>query len=127
MFSVPTAVMLDLLLGLVFACASLWMGVKHLTLNQVVWVLVGHSVDGRIWELGPYFWAMHTVFLPLLFYLAVVFLCWLGKAAVAYRGKFYGRAAQPGINGLNMTAGFLTFIATILGAVATLLRVFAGV
>lgn len=123
-FSIPTAVGLDLLLGVIFACASLWLGVKRLAAQEVVRVLFAHSNDGQRWEVGPYFWAMHTVFLPLLIYLSVVMMCWVGKAIVAYREWFYGRAKDEEINGLNMTARFLAYVVAALTALIVLLRVF---
>lgn len=122
--SIPAAIFLNLLLALTFACASLWLGVKDVTLVNVVRVLIGHSIDGGHWEFGPYFWAMHTVFLPLLIYCLIVMLCWAAKATVTYKEWFYGRAAQPEINGLTMAARFLGYIATLLAAAATLLRFF---
>lgn len=118
-FSIPLAVVLNFVLGGLFACSSLWLGIKHLTAANVLWVLVGHSIDGQRWEIGPYFFAMHTAFLPLLIYLGILTLCWVGKATVEYREWFYGRAK---LNGLTMTSRFLAYIAVVLGAVATLLR-----
>jgi hypothetical protein len=122
LLSVPTAVALDFLLGMVLACASLWFGVKHLTLAEVSRVLLAHSTDGQRWEMGPYFWAMHTVFLPLLLYLLVVLICWAGKAIVEFRKWFYETAKNEEVNGLSMTAAFLGGMAVVLGALGTLVK-----
>ncbi len=119
-FKIPTAVALNLMLALLLACASLYFGIKQLTMIGVGRVLVAHSIDGQRWEIGPYFWTMHTVFLPLLFYLCIVMLCWVGKGVVLYREWFYETAKE--VNGLNMTARFLGLIAIIIGACATLLK-----
>src|SRR5262249_12125301 len=116
-----TAVTLNLMLGLLLACASLYFGIKQLTMTGVGRVLVAHSIDGQRWEIGPYFWTMHTVFLPLLFYLSIVMLCWVGKGVVLYREWFYGTAKE--VNGLNMTSRFLSLIALIVGLCAAVLTV----
>jgi len=118
--AIPTAVTVNALLGLVFAIASLWVGVKELTFVQVVRVLVAHSIDGRRWDIGPYFWAMHTIFLPLLIYLALVMVCWSGKVVIKFQEFFYGRAALPEINGLNMTARLLGVFAALFAVAAAL-------
>jgi hypothetical protein len=123
--SVPAAVSLDLLLGIVFACASLWCGVRQLTMPEVGRVLVAHSIDGNRWEIGPYFWAMHTVFIPLLFYLVLVLSCCAGKAVLEFREWFYDTARDEEINGLNMAMSFLGLVAVVLGTVAAVLRWFA--
>lgn len=120
-FSIPVAIALTLLLGLILACASLWLGVKELTITEVTHVLVGRSVNDQQWEVGPYFWAMHTVFIPLLFYMGAVIVCWIGKAAVNYRRWFFGRAKQQGMNGLNMTARFLGLMTALLTLTIALL------
>ena len=109
-----------MLLGIVLALASLWLGVGQLSILQVGRVLIGHSTDGSRWECGPLFWAMHTVFLPLLFYLSLVLLCYLAKIFIVRRVRFYKRAR---LNGLNMTARFLAYVAVALGLTAALLAV----
>jgi hypothetical protein len=112
-FTIPTAIGLSFLVGLVSACGSLWSGVTNLTLIQVFRVLTAHSVDGRRWELGPYFWTMHTTFLPLLFYLFFVLLCWTGKTFLAFRVWFYRMAKE--FDGHELTVSFLRCTGGLLG------------
>ena len=69
----PVAIVLDLLLAAAFAVLSLWCGLAwteyELKLGEILLVFKGRSPDGL--ELGgsPYFWALHTAFLPTCFYL----------------------------------------------------------
>ncbi len=83
---IPTAITVDLLVAAMLACASLYFGLagteNALTGRQVLRVFVALSPIENHHELGPYFWAMHTTFLPTAFYLCVLFLCWLGKLLV---------------------------------------------
>jgi hypothetical protein len=117
--NIPTAVVLDLALGMVFACGSLWFGIKGVAFKPVRWTLIGHSVDGTHWEFGPYFWAMHTTFLPLAFYLLVVLFSMCAKTFLARRIRFHGVAKE--LDGLAMTATFLGYIAAVLGLGGVLL------
>lgn len=85
-FPVPVAILLDLALAVVLACASLWCGLVRtenaLSVTQVARVLIGQSPSGTQFQFGPYFWAMHTTFLPTLLYLSLIALCWLAKLVV---------------------------------------------
>jgi hypothetical protein len=119
LFAIPIGVMLDLMLGVLFACGSLWIGVKSITLAQVTRVLIAHSADGLRWEFGPYFWAMHTTFLPLSFYLFLILLCWAAKTFLSYRARFYERAKER--DGLALTASFLGSVGALLGVAAILI------
>ncbi len=85
-YSIPVAVVLDVVVAALFASASLWfglLGTEHaLSVKQTLWVLIAKSPEGTGIHLGPYFWAMHTTFLPTLFYLAVIVLCGAAKLIV---------------------------------------------
>lgn len=85
-FPIPVAILLDLGLAVLLACASLWCGLVRtenaLSVTQVARVLIGQSPAGTDFQLGPYFWAMHTTFLPTLLYLSLIALCWLAKLVV---------------------------------------------
>jgi len=120
--SVMSAVGVNVMMGGILALMSLWVGVGRLTPGQVLHVLVGHSLDGRRWELGAYFWTMHTVFLPLLVYLSVVTVCWIGKASLGPTRIFFERAQHEDINGLTLTARFFALVAAIAGLGAWILN-----
>lgn len=84
--SIPVAIVLDLSVSTVLACASLFFGVLgttlQLTFSEVVNILVVRSPSGTTFELGPFFWAMHTTFLPTLAYLLVIALTWACRVFV---------------------------------------------
>ena len=67
-FAILAAVLMGLLVAALFACASLWLGVlgsNHaLSVVGVACTLLGRDPSCRSVQLGPFFWAMHTSFLP---------------------------------------------------------------
>ena len=81
---IVVAVIVDLLVAAMLACLSLYLGLvltsKALSLGQTLNVLVGLSPGGARAEAGPYFWAMHTTFLPTLAYLGLIAVACMGKA-----------------------------------------------
>jgi hypothetical protein len=82
-FTVFFYVIVDLGVSAILACLSLYIGLvgteHELGLRQVLRVLAGHSVDGARWEIGPYFWAMHTTFIPTALCMFFVLLAVTGK------------------------------------------------
>ena len=118
--SIPLAVCLDVVVAAIFACTSLYCGVafteRHLGIVEVARVLVALSPDGGHFEIGPYFWAMHTTFIPTLLYLAIIIFCWIGKmfilpvAAIFKRG---GLVEKPH----NLTAGVFAFVTVVFGVI----------
>jgi hypothetical protein len=119
-FSIPIAIAQAVLAGAAFACLSLWLGVRSMSHSDVWHVFLAHAPNGEKWQVGPYFWAMHSTFLPLAFYGGVVALCWCGKAAIETLELFFRRAQHEDINGLNMTSRFLALVATAMGLAASL-------
>src|SRR5258708_36394771 len=107
-FPIPAAICVDLILGALFACASLGLGLafteRKLSFRSLEWTLIGHSQNGSHWEFGPYFWAMHTTFLPTLFYLALISVCWAGKCFLVLTKWFLGKGKLEEINPLGMTS-----------------------
>jgi hypothetical protein len=83
---VPVAVVATIVVSALWACSSLFFAVafteRALSVREVLRTFVGRSPDGSRVELGPYFWMMHTTFLPTLFYLGVILLAWFGKMLV---------------------------------------------
>ena len=121
--SIPIAVLLDIVLAAVFACGSLWCGLRFtehpITLRETLNVLILRSTDGAHWEIGPFFWAMHTTFAPTGVYLAVILMCWLAKLIyrpinwVFYRGKT--------TNPFGLTVALSACIAAVLFGISTLM------
>ncbi len=119
---IPVAICLDVAVAAVFACASLYCGVaftdRHLSIIETARVLVALSPDGGHFEIGPYFWAMHTTFIPTLLYLILITLCWVGKLLVLPIASILSRGAvveKPH----SLTAGVFLFIAAVFGVIGT--------
>lgn len=118
--SIPLAVCLDVVVAAIFACASLYCGVafteRHLGFVEVGRILVALSPDGGHFEIGPYFWAMHTTFIPTLLYMAVIIFCWIGKMLIIPVASVLSRGAiddKPH----NLTASVFAFIAVVFGVI----------
>lgn len=80
---IPLAITVDLFVAAVFACASLYFGLvgteQALTIPQILNILMFKSPNGGSLEFGPFFWTMHTTFIPTVIYLFIILLCWLAK------------------------------------------------
>jgi hypothetical protein len=104
---IPLAIMLDLLAAAILACASLYFGLlftdKVLSLREVFSVLIAKSTDETRLEFGPYFWVMHTTFIPTLIYLFMIMLAWVGKTMLTPVRWFFGKG-QEHKNPLTLTA-----------------------
>jgi hypothetical protein len=107
---VPLVIILNTALGILFAGFSLYFGLirtrDSLPLSMIGQVLVGRSPDGFAWEFGPYFWLMHSTFLPTLLFLCLVLVCWAGKAMLVPALFFFGKARTHN-NPLKLTAAVL--------------------
>ena len=57
---------------------------QELTFNEIIRVLVALSPNKSSYVLGPYFWVMHSTFLPTLIYLTILVICWLGKGVAVF-------------------------------------------
>ncbi len=98
-YPIPVAILIDVVVAALFACASLWLGLigtEHaLSIKQVVGVLIAKSAeDAGRYALGPYFWAMHTTFLPTLGYLGLILLFWIAKLVVLPVASFFKRSSE---------------------------------
>ncbi len=118
---IPVAVGVDLVLAALLACCSLYFGLvftdKALGLREALHVLLGRSADGHKVQLGPYFWAMHTTFLPTLLYLSLILLAWIAKVLLLPVKWFFGKG-QEHKNPLKLTAALCTLLAVAFGLLA---------
>jgi len=87
-----------------------------LDISSLAHVFIGLDPEGRHWQFGPYFCVMHTTFIPLIVYLALLWVCWTAKVALLVGRLFVGRAMHQDINGLRMTSGLFAVFAAVLGA-----------
>ena len=113
---IPAAILLDVVVAAVLACASLYFGLflseNHLSIQQVMWVLVGRSPAGLGMELGPYFWAMHTTFIPTFIYMAVILVAWIGKIVLVFIELVFRKSFLLK-NPFTLTAALFALLATI--------------
>lgn len=113
-YAIPIAITLDTILAATLACLSLYLGLvftEHsLSVSETVRVLFALNPDGTAWELGPYFWVMHTTFLPTIFYLALILVAYIGKALLSVVHRFFGMAKEND-NPLKLTSALCGLIA----------------
>ncbi len=113
MLRIMIAVTADLVLAVLFACASLYFCLLYTDLEisfiQTFNVLLAKNAAGARYELGPYFWLMHTTFIPTLLYCSLVLVAWLAKLILKPVEWFFG-AGQADKNPLKLTALLCTLI-----------------
>lgn len=111
-------VILDLLFAAAFAVAALYFGTigsaGSLSLGEVLNVLVARSPDGSQWTIGPYFWVMHTTFIPTAIYMSLIAAAVLGKMFVL-PGLSFLRVAKGHSDPHKLTATLCTLLAVIMG------------
>jgi hypothetical protein len=121
-FPMLAAVLMDAALGGFFACASLWCGLAFtanaLSFREVGRVFIARSVNGTNFELGPYFWAMHSTFLPLACFLCLILICWIVKITLIFVRWCLHRAGHEDINPFGMAASFIALLGAIIAALA---------
>ena len=84
----PAIIVIDIVACAVLACLSLYFALiftdQELTFNEIIRVLIALSPNKSGYVLGPYFWVMHSTFLPTLIYLTILLICWLGKGVAVF-------------------------------------------
>lgn len=112
----PVAILLDVLVAAIFAICSLYFGLvftdKAIGLRVTIYILFARSADNTHFELSPYFWVMHTTFIPTLLYLCMILFCWASKALLIPVRWFFG-LGQANKNPLKLTAGLCGIFAAI--------------
>lgn len=87
----------DIVFAIIFAILSLYLGLlgtnDQLSLKEAVYILIGYSANGNTIELGPYFWSMHTVFIPTLIYLLLILVSGICKMIVIPVALFFQRGS----------------------------------
>jgi hypothetical protein len=105
-YRIPLAILFDIIFSAIWACFSLFFGLlgkeNALSFNEVLNVLVAKSPNGIEIELGPYFWMMHTTFLPTLIYCFFILTSWICKAILIPIKYFFG-IGQETKNPLKLT------------------------
>ncbi len=95
---IPIGVFADIFIAALLACLSLYLGLiiteRQLTAFQVFNVLIARSPDGGHPEIGPYFWVMHTTFIPTIIYMVLIILAWISKLVVLPVARLFCRASM---------------------------------
>jgi hypothetical protein len=128
-FAILGAVVLDVIIAAALAVLSLFgslLGTPYgLSLTSVARVLVGLSPTQTRLELGPYFWVMHTTFLPTLFYCISLLVAWFCKLVLLPANWVLNRARNVE-NPHPFAAAALALVAVACGAGVTGLRMLEG-
>ena len=128
MFRILAAVWLDFVVAALLACCSLYFALvfteRALSVGEILNILIFRSPDGAGFELGPYFWVMHTTFLPTLSYLALILLAWTGKALLIPVSRFFETGSRNP-NPLHLTSMLFGIFLAIFTALAMVLQVVA--
>ena len=110
------AVAADIVACGILACLSLYFALvftdQALSFNEVARILVALSPNQNEYDLGPYFWAMHSTFLPTLIYVGILLLCWFGKELLLVVRWFFlinAESKRP----LELTSCLLGVLATV--------------
>ncbi len=97
-YRIPLAIFADIVLAALLACFSLYFGLvlsdKSLSIKAIINVLIAKSPDGANIELGPYFWVMHSTFIPTLLYCLLIFTTWLAKVMLIPVVWFFGKGQE---------------------------------
>ena len=120
LFRIPLAVIIDGVAAALFACASLYIAMiftaKQLSITEVINALIARSHDGNKVHLGPYFWVMHTTFIPTVLYLGLILVTWIGKVILIPAEWFFGKG-QAHSNPLKLTTGLCGIFVAVLTSI----------
>jgi hypothetical protein len=112
---IPAAIVLDIGLAALWACCSLLLGLiltpDALSISEVVSILIGLDPGGKNREFGPYFWVMHTAFIPTATYLSFIMVSYFLKL---FSGITYYLASKVSQNGrpFNIISAIFTFLSS---------------
>jgi len=115
---IPLAIFYDIIFSALFAICSLYFGLlltdKQLSVGQIFNILIAISADGNSIEVGPYFWVMHTTFIPTFIYLFTILYFYLNKMILVFLEIFFNKARiheKP----LKLTSALCTVISVVFG------------
>ena len=112
--SIIIAVVIDFIIAAFLAICSLFYGLvftyKYLDPYEIFNILIFKSADGSCYEFGPYFWTMHTTFIPTLIYLGIILVACIGKLMLLLVEKYFD-IGRIHTNPLKLTAKLFGIIA----------------
>ncbi|MGP0593947.1 hypothetical protein ACTRXD_15595 [Nitrospira sp. T9] len=128
-YPIPIAIVLDLIVAAILSCMALWFGLvgtaQALSTAQLLKVLIGMNPGGEGFSIGPFFWIMHTTFIPTFIFLFILSVCWFGKWAVLPIMGVLERGHQIE-NPHHHTAMAFALLAAIFGVMAAALGWLSG-
>ncbi|GMW02162.1 MAG: hypothetical protein AMXMBFR84_32980 [Candidatus Hydrogenedentota bacterium] len=120
---VPLVFLAEIVLASVFACLSVFVGLygttQQLSFRQVAHILLARSADGGSFELSPYFWSMHTTFIPVVLLFLIVCVAWIGRMGLVAVEWFTGRG-KDSEEPLALVSALFTLLAVVFGTFAYL-------
>jgi hypothetical protein len=110
---IPIAICSDITIAAICAVAALYFGLlgsrNELQLEEVYRVLVGLSPYSNDFALTPFFWVMHTTFIPTLIYLFAIVVAWMAKLYYSITLSFI-RSAAAHNSPLKLAASFCALV-----------------
>lgn len=88
---IPSVIILDIVIALIFACLSLYLGLVFTNERVSIWESITILLNFKE-GYTPFFWLMHTSFIPTLFYLAFIFFAWFTKAGIYFLEFLFRKA-----------------------------------
>lgn len=90
----PFVLVADLTIAASLGVLSLYVGLhgteQAVTLKDATFVLIGGSTSGSGFHFGSKFWAMHTTFIPTLFFWFIIVAAIIGKLILTFIGNILG-------------------------------------
>jgi len=121
---IPIAIVVDFFIASFLACCSLYFGLifaeNSLSISEIMNVFTAKSPDGSSHEIGPFFWAMHTTFVPTFMYLSILLIYWIRKAFLIPVRWFFS-VGRDHDNPLRLTAALFTLFSVIFFVMYTML------
>ncbi len=125
LFSSILLITLDLITAAMLAFGAIYLGLigssKSLTLLEVWNILFFKVRDGSSFGIDPYFWIMHTTFIPSLIHLAILFFALMARYLTLPFLKLF-QDASVADKPHYATATTFAFIGSIFSAAAALLK-----
>lgn len=123
---IVTAIFFDLILAGVFACASLWFGVVgteiELSIGETLYILIGqHPATGEL-DFSPFFFVMHTVFIPTAIYLVLILISWIAKVVAEVAKWSLVLFSRDELNPFALTAALFGVLTTVFALFSTALK-----
>lgn len=124
-FKIPLAIIKSVIFASIFACLSLLFGLiftsKAISIKESMQVLFAHSADGKHLDIGPYFWVMHTTFIPILIFLIFILITWTCKA-ILIPVKYFFEKGKYHSNPLKLTSALFTLLTAISICIVQILK-----